>query len=414
MTFASGGRRLPALGRAVRWPSVADMTLIPETILPPQLPIRPALTGFAVEQYRAFGERQEIELGKITLLLGRNNAGKSALCFAPVYFSSPFAKGAPVPLAQKVGGFDFGPLASAIHGKNPSGLAFRFDLADFGPTSAVELGVAGGTAADDYRQIITHFAMLPDRGATLAMPAQWPEVGGRIAETQALALIPTEIAGLKGVRPEPPRLHAPLGYEPESVDALGEFAAQILRMQGSDALDKVNEWFAPYDVRLGTKRSGEHFEVVASGTSGEAVNLLDSGAGLAQVLPLLVQVKLAKRMPRLWCIEQPELHLHPKAHVGVAELLLESVNRHPGSRLLVETHSDVIVLRLRRAVAEGRLRREDLRIYFVDEKGPGKGSSARLIPLGPDAAPEWWPDGVFAEPLREYAAIRRALRDRPA
>jgi predicted ATPase len=141
------------------------------------------------------------------------------------------------------------------------------------------------------------------------------------------------------------------------------------------------------------------------------VSLRDSGAGIAQVLPLIVAVRLAQARPSLFCIEQPELHLHPRAHVAIAELLLECVTRRPSTRLLVETHSDVLVLRVRRAIAAGELEPRDVRIYFVDEDSV-EGSRVQEIELDERATPRWWPKDVFGEPQREYLELRRELARR--
>ena len=49
-----------------------------------------ALTRFSLENYRCFPDRQEVELGLVTVVLGRNNSGKSALVRAPLVFSTGF------------------------------------------------------------------------------------------------------------------------------------------------------------------------------------------------------------------------------------------------------------------------------------------------------------------------------------
>lgn len=64
-------------------------------------------------------------------------------------------------------------------------------------------------------------------------------------------------------------------------------------------------------------------------------------------------------------IEQPELHLHPEAQGKLADVLL-AFARSRRLRLVIETHSEHILLRLQRRVAETALDPEDLAIYFVD------------------------------------------------
>src|SRR5262249_44221122 len=84
------------------------------------------------------------------------------------------------------------------------------------------------------------------------------------------------------------------------------------------------------------------------------VNLPDAGSGLAQVLPILVQCALDQiygdpSHTPLQIIEEPEMHLHPSAHAELADLYLRTA-RETGTRFLVETHSETLLLRLRRRV----------------------------------------------------------------
>ena len=111
------------------------------------------------------------------------------------------------------------------------------------------------------------------------------------------------------------------------------------------------------------------FEItVARRGGGPRVNLADAGAGIPQILPLAVGVTVApEALPQLFIIEQPEIDLHPAAHARVAELLIRALQAKPSLRLIVETHSDALVLRIRRAVAARDLSCDDIALYFVDD-----------------------------------------------
>jgi predicted ATPase len=107
-------------------------------------------------------------------------------------------------------------------------------------------------------------------------------------------------------------------------------------------------------------------------------------------------------------IEQPELHLHPAAHADLAELFLTAV-RTTSTRFLIETHSETLLLRLRRHVAKG-LDPSTVAVYFVD-RVDGE-SFARRIHIDPDGNLDYWPVGVFAEDYEETRALVRAQRER--
>jgi len=74
---------------------------------------------------------------------------------------------------------------------------------------------------------------------------------------------------------------------------------------------------------------------------------------------------------------------------------------------LVETHSESIVLRIRRRVAKG-LSPDHVAIYFVEDLGDG--SRVRQIQLDQNGEVDRWPDGLFSESFLEVKAIRRAQR----
>lgn len=74
--------------------------------------------------------------------------------------------------------------------------------------------------------------------------------------------------------------------------------------------------------------------------STEMVSIADVGFGVSQTLPALVALLVAEP-EQLVYLEQPEIHLHPRAQAALADILIESANR--GVRVVIETHSDLIL-----------------------------------------------------------------------
>jgi hypothetical protein len=103
---------------------------------------------------------------------------------------------------------------------------------------------------------------------------------------------------------------------------------------------------------------------------GPPRNLIDVGYGVSQVLPLLVDLLRDKRQ-RMYLFQQPEVHLHPRAQAELGTLLAGIAKSH-SKQLLIETHSDYIIDRIRMDVRDKRagLRAEDVIIlYFERTKG---------------------------------------------
>ena len=93
------------------------------------------------------------------------------------------------------------------------------------------------------------------------------------------------------------------------------------------------------------------FEVDVKGASrGTKANLTDVGFGISQVLPVLVQGLLMRR-GGIYFVQQPEIHLHPDAQAGLADFFIYLASQ--GVITVVETHSEYLLLRLRRRLAEG-------------------------------------------------------------
>jgi hypothetical protein len=93
------------------------------------------------------------------------------------------------------------------------------------------------------------------------------------------------------------------------------------------------------------------FEVDVTGAGrGTKANLADVGFGVSQVLPVLVQ-GLLMRQGGIYLVQQPEIHLHPDAQAGLADFFIYLASY--GVITVVETHSEYLLLRLRRRLAEG-------------------------------------------------------------
>lgn len=124
-----------------------------------------------------------------------------------------------------------------------------------------------------------------------------------------------------------------------------------------------------------------------------AVTLSAVGVGVSQVLPVIVQCLVAGP-GALVVLEQPELHLHPAAQQRLGDFFLACTAW--GQNLLVESHSEYLVLRLRRRVAEDQTDRlkDDLVLLFASRGHEGE-TVYRPIELTNTGALVEWPDGFF-------------------
>jgi predicted ATPase len=118
-------------------------------------------------------------------------------------------------------------------------------------------------------------------------------------------------------------------------------------------------------VRKGMKESDPFQIGVKSG--GPAFNLVDVGYGVSQALPILVDI--LRSSDQLFLLQQPEVHLHPRAQAELGSFFARQVRRK--SRFVVETHSDYLVDRVRIEVRNGNLRPTDVSLLFFERHEHG-------------------------------------------
>ena len=103
------------------------------------------------------------------------------------------------------------------------------------------------------------------------------------------------------------------------------------------------------DVQIEIKVGRLPHCLVDTTTDNDMVNIADVGIGVSQVLPVLTALLTAAPGQMVY-LEQPELHLHPRAQVALAEIIAEIANT--GVKVILETHSPLLVLTIQTLVAE--------------------------------------------------------------
>lgn len=111
------------------------------------------------------------------------------------------------------------------------------------------------------------------------------------------------------------------------------------------------------------------FNVLIKNIENKQSDIMNVGIGVSQVLPVLIMGLLSEENETL-IFEQPELHLHPYSQSRLADFFMELVNKN--RKIMVETHSEYMLLRLRYNVLKENIKRERIVINFFENKSGTK------------------------------------------
>lgn len=394
-------------------------------------------TALLVSRYRAFAGEEALPLRPLTLLYGRNNAGKSALARALGIIGAS--------VAEKTG-----PALSYPHGiprvVDASELAWQGDAGDYsmmlglrwgdGEVREARFTLNGGPDRPAY---VKELEILGEGGKLLWAGIRPPErpmqplpgqPGGELSfdgllpqghEVSAVRLLGERIRALRdkvrwldGVRARPPRGYTRRGTVPghagDGSDAYvrlvadPELAAEVGRFYAKldppRELEVKEELDAGYRIRLNPK-SRPSFRV----------DLADTGEGMVQVLPVLVAAAVAARegAGAILSVEEPESHLHPDAQSKLAEVFCEIAGRKesPPPCVVLETHSRVFLLAVQLAVAKGDLPADRVGLAWIDQDAEGR-SHITPVELASSGHPRaGWPTVALGEDLKLAGELAR-------
>jgi hypothetical protein len=403
------------------------------------------MPALSVEGYRAFRDRTDLRLRPLTLLFGHNQAGKSTLlrllvAIADSVFervrvldlSSPALLGSslkelgwlgPEPRfsprirlsAPDTRSFveihltdDRGVVPNRIQtGRNPDQIDFDVSWAG-GPSlsgpqqySAQFEGRANQNSSwQGLIQFESLLPNLPDAGDTAQAARQ-------IADVRSCLDVLKHIQWLCATRPltsaNPRRARCSL---PDGSDLPG------LLEDRRDVIAMASEWLSgpsgPGET-LKVGRDGEGSPHLVLQSSGEELPSHLAGEGVRWLLPVLLSACWAEcggpGAPTILAIEEMEARLHPNLQLSLMDKLIGTVSA--GIPCVLETHSIYLLRRIQLAVLEGRLRPEDVAIYWIERSN--QAARMRPVEIQDDGTLKGWNPETFEE---EQQLSRKILQAR--
>jgi len=373
----------------------------------------PVITAITVGGFKSIRDPQRIEIGPLTVLAGANSSGKSSmiqpLLLLKQTLDAPYDPG---PLLLGGPNVQFTAVEQVLS-SSKSEFFISFENNDKTTTYAFKGAPERGFEVKELR------VNLPGKGEVILRPNMSREKILNILET-LYSDVPPLLEEIKNSDLKVRRdrfslliLSKPIGFNLSNIGesllylihvpalrgnpernykvtpvvrspfpgTFENYTASVIYSWQEKGDDKINELAGDLKElgltwKVKAKKLGlEQVELqvgrLTKGTRGGArdlVSIADVGFGVSQVLPVLVALLVAEPRQMVY-IEQPEIHLHPRAQVALAGILAKAARR--GVRVIIETHSDLLLLGIQTVVANKRLSGEKVKLHWFTRNKEG-------------------------------------------
>ena len=236
----------------------------------------------------------------------------------------------------------------------------------------------------------------------------------------------TNLKYLGPLREEPRRAYLHSGSLFPEIGKKGEYAAQILWLERNEKVKyAAGQKGNIYEMNLltGVSKAFQDLGILQPISVSQAQRIMyqvlfglkeaslrkkltiaDVGFGMSQLLPIVL-IGLRSDKNSILIFEQPEIHLHPKLQANLADFFLTLSKS--GKRLIVETHSDHLINRLRRRIVEDRSDtiKDMISILFIHPPEREKGAIIEPLSIDRYGIIENWPPDFLPEAADEAEII---------
>nr|WP_315200974.1 DUF3696 domain-containing protein [uncultured Flavobacterium sp.] len=364
------------------------------------------------KNFKLFKNWQELEIKPITVLIGKNNTGKSAILKLPTMISESL-KGEidePISLNSKISvGKRYEEL---FYNKEILADTIDFEISD--EKEKLKISIKGINRGDNIE--IKNYNLNDEDIKITKSNVK----GFKHSKVKSLKLTFDYIDAFR----EFPKggYITDINGKIDSIGISGLNAFKLLaqyRKENNLLLSSISKWFeANFEGwKIEIKEiaaSIEGFDFVLSNDKIKNINIINTGSGIRQVLPLIVRSYMPVEEETLIIIEEPESHLHPAAHGNLAQRFVDSFLENKNKRYLIETHSKNFILRLQALIADPKVgfSNKDIAVYYVDYKEHEQLSILERLEIDENGEFTKWPEEIFNESYRELLLLKQNQSDR--
>lgn len=167
----------------------------------------------------------------------------------------------------------------------------------------------------------------------------------------------------------------------------GDAVAEVLK-DNKQITKSVNIWLKRFGVEVNVQEFKEVIHHLIVKQNNIDLDITDVGFGISQILPVIIQGFLSSK-DSTTIIEQPEIHLHPKMQADLADLFIDIIKGTNGKKLLIETHSEYLLKRLRRRISEGVISPDDISICLFSPQTNEDGAIIENLEISEKGFFDW-------------------------
>ncbi len=421
------------------------------------------ITHIRVKNFKSWQDSDEVKLAPLTGFFGTNSSGKSSLLQMLLLLKQTVGQDEVLFFGDEKSLVNLGNFQEVIHGHELGNelylgmscklshsvsyhltttlwqmLSFTFDtvIREVNGNQAIKdfrykslLGI-GEIVWEDNNLLVSNRNSIPIRvqncyGLPSSENSDVPEVLTRF--TSVFEELFSHVYYLGPTRVHPQRHYHWERTHPKEIDMWGNKAVDALLSARVRQLttahngksvpieERISKWLQnlelAYSFSLVPKGSLDdtNYEIRIRKTQNSAeVTLADMGHGIADLFPLLVHCCYVPEGSTL-ILEQPGIHLHPKAQANLADLLIEAITER-NLQILIESHSEHLLNRLQRRIAEEKISVDKIALYFCrNEEGISKIDRLKMDEFGNITN---WPPKFFGDEMGDLLAMTKAQRER--
>ncbi|WP_395044659.1 DUF3696 domain-containing protein [Flavobacterium sp.] len=381
------------------------------------------------KNFKLFKNWQTLDIKPITILIGKNNSGKTAVLKLPTMINESLKGNINEAIKLEFDNIKIGSEYRDLvyNRKILPGEYLEFEISnsiDDSTFAELKVNVQLPTDILKEKSEIVKWDYF-ENNLKISEKEENSEFKGFVRDKNKFEYLNLDYDYIKALRTEPEEEYTFKNDEIRNIGLKGENTYQILINafnNQQEIFNSVSNWYKnnfenwsieiiPHEI---PGSSNYKYRFILKNREIEGINIINTGQGITQALPLITRSYMKDEEPVLIIMEEPESHLHPAAHGNLAQRFVESYLEDDNKSYLIETHSKNFILRLQALIADPKVdfSNNDIAIYYVDFIEREQLSVIERLELDEFGEFSKWPEEIFNESYRELLLLKQNQSER--